>query len=64
MRKDYTFSVRVPAALLPRIDAVLKGGEIRTMFARTAIEAEIERRELGHDISRLAKSEPRAAQQG
>lgn len=41
----YTMTVRLPADTDRRIDRVLKGGEIRSAFIRTAVIKELELRE-------------------
>lgn len=38
-------TIRLPGGTFDRIDKVLKGGEIRAAFIRTAVEQELKRRE-------------------
>ena len=38
-------TVRIPEGTLGRIDRQLKGGELRSVFIRQAVEAELRRRE-------------------
>jgi metal-responsive CopG/Arc/MetJ family transcriptional regulator len=40
-----TANVRLPEGTIDRIEKVLKGGELRSGFIRTAVEAELRRRE-------------------
>jgi metal-responsive CopG/Arc/MetJ family transcriptional regulator len=38
-------TVRVPEGTMDRINNLLRGGELRSVFIRTAVEAELTRRE-------------------
>jgi len=37
-------TVRVPEGTMDRINSLLRGGELRSVFIRTAVEAELARR--------------------
>jgi metal-responsive CopG/Arc/MetJ family transcriptional regulator len=54
-------TVRVPYGTLARIDRVLRGGELRSAFIRSAVEAELQSRKPPRKARRDRTSELSAA---